>query len=258
MDLAKARKVVLEIAAKLKAQGDPTRAREQERYMKHVVRCHGLRMKDVDEFFKTESLLCRGQEETEDGGALALLLLQSEYQEEKELGIRLWKLGDEELRASVFEKGLVTGWAICDSACSRILREGCKKDSGWRERVSRWGTGATNLWTVRASCVAFICTLNDEVCRTAALVAADYAISNSPFKQERFVQLGIGWLVREIGVVDAGQANHFIRQHLGLFSAEGLRYATEKLSPTERDIWRGDWKQLNGAPKGDGKRRKTE
>jgi hypothetical protein len=45
---------------------------------------------------------------------------------------------------------------------------------------------------------------------------------------ERFNQLGLGWLLREMSVVDRKGVGKFIRDNYGSFIREGLRYAIEK------------------------------
>ena len=51
--------------------------------------------------------------------------------------------------------------------------------------------------------------------------------------QERFAQLGCGWLLREISLVDKEKVKIFIEENLEKFSKEGLRYAVEKMNEKE-------------------------
>ena len=46
---------------------------------------------------------------------------------------------------------------------------------------------------------------------------------------ERFAQTGTGWVLRELGQAEPERVVRFIEDNLPSFSAEGLRYATEKM-----------------------------
>lgn len=47
--------------------------------------------------------------------------------------------------------------------------------------------------------------------------------------QERFNQLGVGWLLREMSLATKDRTVDFIERNQGRFIPEGLRYAIEKL-----------------------------
>ena len=55
--------------------------------------------------------------------------------------------------------------------------------------------------------------------------------------QERFVQLGTGWLLRNVGEANKKQLFDFIEGNIQHFTREGLSYAVEKLKPKERSKW---------------------
>ena len=46
---------------------------------------------------------------------------------------------------------------------------------------------------------------------------------------ERFVQLGLGWVLRELYLADRDLVLSFLAAHYGELSREGLRYAIEKM-----------------------------
>jgi len=46
---------------------------------------------------------------------------------------------------------------------------------------------------------------------------------------ERFVQLGAGWVLREMSLSDLDRVVAFIKDNYDKFSREGLRYAVEKM-----------------------------
>lgn len=52
---------------------------------------------------------------------------------------------------------------------------------------------------------------------------------------ERFVQLGVGWVLRELSLADLKLVTKFIEKNKRHFSREGLRYATEKMSKRDKE-----------------------
>lgn len=84
-----------------------------------------------------------------------------------------------------------------------------------------------NLWIRRCSCVGFVTIIKKHPVDMELL----YEICSENIKhEERFNQLGTTWLLREMSVKDRIGVISFINENIKLFSAEGLRNATEKLS----------------------------
>lgn len=49
-----------------------------------------------------------------------------------------------------------------------------------------------------------------------------------------FVQLGTGWVLRELSLSDKNRVVEFIKENYDFFSREGLRYALEKMDEKTR------------------------
>lgn len=62
----------------------------------------------------------------------------------------------------------------------------------------------------------------------------EFSLVSSSLSIERFVQLGCGWLLREISLSERKRVISFIEKHHESFSREGLRYAIEKMTESER------------------------
>lgn len=61
-------------------------------------------------------------------------------------------------------------------------------------------------------------------------------IFNSVVKNnERFAQLGVGWLLRELSLADLKLTKNFIKENYNYFIREGLRYATEKMKESDKN-----------------------
>ena len=59
---------------------------------------------------------------------------------------------------------------------------------------------------------------------------------------ERFVQLGCGWVLREVSVDNLKVTVEFIEKNYEYFSREGLRYACEKMPDSVRAYVMNDGK----------------
>ena len=59
----------------------------------------------------------------------------------------------------------------------------------------------------------------------------DYRAVKNPY---RFTQLGVGWVLRDVSVHHTEQVIDFLNAHSEDFSKEALRYATEKMKPSDK------------------------
>lgn len=121
----------------------------------------------------------------------------------------------------------VRDWATCDGLCSTALRA-LLPNAAARKRIKAWSRTSESearTWKQRASAVAFVNEArhgqyDDDVIEVCARIVKN---------PERFVQLGCGWVLRELSLVDRPRVVKFIDDHAQHLSREGLRYATEKL-----------------------------
>lgn len=84
---------------------------------------------------------------------------------------------------------------------------------------------SSNDWKQRASCVSFVCLARHGDYNEVILDIAKRVIQNP----ERFPQLGVGWVLRELSLADESAVVTFIKENYGEFTREGLRYAIEKM-----------------------------
>jgi 3-methyladenine DNA glycosylase AlkD len=102
-------------------------------------------------------------------------------------------------------------------ACARAI-------SGWRE--------AQSVWQQRASVVAFANLAskgdrNFSGFTEMVLGTCTYLLES----QERFVQTGVGWILRELSRWDQGRVVAFVEANLDRFSREALKNAIKYLPP---------------------------
>src|SRR5918998_1603067 len=216
------------------------------KYLRGAASFRGVKMEDVRRavhaWFKEERLeehLSVGQQKE-----LALVLLEEDHTEDKLAGVLFlqeillqegvldWR-SDLPRFARLFDEGYIRDWNVCDWFCVKVLgplaeqqSEACARAiSGWRE--------ASSVWQRRASVVAFA-NLAGKGDRnfpgfTEMLLETCSHLLGS---QERFVQTGVGWDLRELSRSDEGRVIGFVEANLERFSREALKNAT-KYSPPE-------------------------
>jgi 3-methyladenine DNA glycosylase AlkD len=159
----------------------------------------------------------------------AFLLLRSPYQEEKQLAVlllerlrRRWPPALLSRLEPVFDEA-VHDWATCDGIAGRVLMH-LLGDPHASQRIAGWSR-SRHPWRQRAAAVAFV-----KVARrgqhTATILGLCEPLSRT---DDRFVQLGMGWVLRELFLADADVMLDFLRRHYSHMRREALRYAIEKM-----------------------------
>jgi len=169
---------------------------------------------------------------------LSTALLSSNYLEEKEFGIKILqknhkilKLDDIKTISTYFKKNYVHNWATCDSLSGKVIHELIKANNvDVISEIHTW-KNSDNLWQQRASCVSFVKTARFGTNKDKIMDICSTCVK-SP---ERFVQLGNGWLLRELSLYDLELVVNFIKENYQNFSREGLRYAIEKMNNSLRN-----------------------
>ena len=216
------------------------------KYLRGAASFRGVKMGDVRQsvhaWFGEERLgehLSAGQQKD-----LALLLLEEDYTEDKLAGILFlqeillpagaldWR-SDLPRFARLFDEGHIRDWSVCDWFCVKVLGplveqqgEACARAiSEWRE--------AHSVWQRRASVVAFanLAKNGDDNFPGFTEMVLDNC-SHLLGSQERFVQTGVGWVLRELSRSDEGRVVRFVEANLDRFSRESLKNATKYL-PSE-------------------------
>ena len=120
-------------------------------------------------------------------------------------------------------------WATCDGLAGKVLGRMIKNNSETAHLLKHWKTSKNN-WKQRASCVAFV-----NVARFGKFNKLIINICTNCVKNpERFVQLGVGWVLRELSLADLNLVIKFIKKNYNHISREGLRYSIEKMNPELR------------------------
>lgn len=233
------------IVSALKAAANPTKAQGTAKYFKHVCEFHGVSTKGVQEITKAHLDQVRDLVASEGRQPLYDLvkeLIPSKHHEEKQIISWMMNLvlekkpfklakGDLDfLGTEVFDKRHAYDWATVDTLCGRVLHyvllnDGNSSDSPASQELKMWAQTKNNDWKQRASCVAFVKLAKHGKHDDVIIEIASHCVQNP----ERFVQLGCGWMLREMFLSDPERVVEFITSNYGFFSREGLRYAIEKM-----------------------------
>jgi len=132
----------------------------------------------------------------------------------------------------VFEGWLnkyVNNWAHTDEICPHIIGELLEAYPELAERVFGW-TKSENRWVRRASAVTYVLhgrngKFMKQIFNTAEALIGD---------RDDMVQKGVGWMLKEASKADEETVINFLLKHKDEASRLVLRYATEKVSSSNR------------------------
>ncbi len=215
----------------LAARADPAVKASAEKYFRGAIPFIGVKRAGVDAVLKE---VLASVPAGEAGVREAFALLRAPSMEMRQIGIELLYRRRKQLDDAVVDELAsyfdthVGDWATCDGVAGRVLRALVKRPSA-KKKVLAWSR-ARCTWRKRAAAVAFV---NDARKGEGVddLFAVCARIVTTP---DRFVQLGCGWALRELSLVDRPRVVRFIEDHAAQLSREGLRYAVEKMPKAER------------------------
>lgn len=210
---------------KLRARASVDVKKHFDAYFLGAVPFIGVKRAGVDAVFKEVAPALAG-DAIDEGFAL----LRCEEMELKTVGVELLyrarkRLPDDvvDALAQLFDDGYVKEWATCDGLSGRVLRHLVVRDVALKKRVVAWSK-AKNDWRQRASAVAFVNEAKHGAYDDDVIEVCSRIVKNP----DRFVQLGCGWALRELSLVDRKRVLAFIDDNAQYLSREGLRYALEK------------------------------
>lgn len=241
-----------------------------EKYMRQACRVHGLSAPETKAVFddvfankiQSKRIPLYKQWGVEDVKSFAAFMLARPFLEEKKIGIlSLQKRTRDLFRNDILEMSSIIDehvfdWATCDAIASSVIRHVAQHDESVLPLLVDWSKGRglemkqgntkTDAkectpgcdvddpvqWRVRIACVALVpLARHGHVDDTVVEVC-----TNAVQFQQRFNQLGVGWLLRELSCSDWDRSVDFILQHYHHFSREGLRYAIEKMTAEHRKM----------------------
>lgn len=234
------------ISQSLQKLADPTIAVGKKKYFKGVCEFHGIKTPVANKALKL--YLPSLQQLYESHGRpgiheLCKTLMASKFHEEKcavpfimksvldKKPSQLGLVDVDFLGKEVFRTGIVFDWATVDTLSGQVLHyalinDGNHSNTKVSQTLVEWASNsASPLWQQRASCVAYVKLAKHGNHTDDIIKITDLCVKN----QERFVQLGVGWVLRELWLAEPQLVVDFIVDRYSNFSREGLRYAIEKM-----------------------------
>jgi 3-methyladenine DNA glycosylase AlkD len=219
------------IRQELSKLASPENKKNYERYFKGVLKFIGLKGPQTKEVFK-RLWPCIKQMSLEQQINLGIQLIKSKFSEEKSFGIRLLgknaKLLEPSILSTIYDlfDTHVYDWATCDGISSKVIGEMLRKDNSVAKIIVKW-KDSPKTWAKRSAAISFLKVArfgkhNKDIIKVCSTIVKDPA---------RFVQLGNGWVLRELSLADLTLVVNFIKKNYNYFSREGLRYAIEKMKP---------------------------
>ncbi|ELP89021.1 hypothetical protein EIN_163910 [Entamoeba invadens IP1] len=132
----------------------------------------------------------------------------------------------------------INDWMICDALANKVVTQLLRSHDDVAARVFTWKDSG-KIWRMRACCVIYVNFANTEEEKC-------FSISSTCVKSsERFVQLGVGCLLREMSLNSTEAVVKFIYENYRYFTREGLRYSIDKLDIATRKMILGIGKGRN-------------
>ena len=129
----------------------------------------------------------------------------------------------------VIDAGNAADWATCDGLSARGVAPSLRAHPELAGPIQQWAS-SSNPWKSRASCVAFArAGARDLRFDTALLAACNSAAARHP--TDYFVNLGVGWALKELGARNSHAVTIFLSEHADL-ARIAVRTALEKV-PSE-------------------------
>jgi 3-methyladenine DNA glycosylase AlkD len=167
---------------------------------------------------------------------IAERLLKAGTFEEGAVGLDLVSRYKRDFRESdfnIFESWLrnyVSNWAHTDSIAPHVIGELLEKYPGLTERIFEW-TNSDNRWMRRASAVTYVLHARHGKFHEAVFRTADALLGD----EDDMVMKGVGWMLKCASQADELAVVSYLMKNRGRTSCLVLRYATEKVSPKNRE-----------------------
>ena len=221
------------------ANADEAIVRKYSRYFKEGYDAYGLTKERIED--KVDSILSDKSVNMRLVLSASRHLVKSEKYEETSFAILLLKQFSKQFTAGTFkeiEKWFeigITNWGHTDGICGIIISEFFERNIISLDALSDWRT-AKNKYQRRAVPVAMIATLK---------VTADFEplfgfIEPLMLDEERFVQQGLGWFLREAWKIRKNQTEAFLLKSKNEAPRLIYQYATEKMTAKEKKRFKKD------------------
>ncbi len=224
--------------ARIKAQADPERAVQAQRYFKEQISSYGWPAVELRDLAAETYGLVKAGWTLKEAVDLCEILLPNAYIEAKSLAMLILLRYRREFGRPVF--GLIKtwlardycdNWASVDLLCPDGVGALLEKYADLIPKIKTW-TDHPNRWVKRASAVSFI-----KLARRGKCLDAAYRIASRllPVKDD-LIEKANGWLLREAGKTNLARLEKFLLQKRSKIPRTTLRYAIERFPEGRRKI----------------------
>ncbi len=220
----------------LKDNADQERAVNEKRYLKSPYKFFGVSLPFTDKMAKDFKKI------NKDAGRdyvieLAGMLWDSEYHDEKRLGLRILQFYPEYLDFSIMpllEQMLhqSTGWDFVDDISIHLVGTVLEKDKKAYGYLKRW-SNSDNFWMRRASMISQVLLFRQN--KGDKKLFFRFA-EEMLHEKEFFIRKAIGWCVREISKASPDEAFDFLMKIKDRASGLTLREGAKRLPPQQREM----------------------
>lgn len=229
--------IISDIRKELNSKIDSEYKEGSYRYFKEQIRPIGVRFSDVRKITSKYFDLLKKEWKYEDFVSLSEKLLKDGWMEEGAMAFGIMEKLNKQFTEEtfyLFEKWLnkyVNNWAHCDELSNHLIGETVSKYPKFINNLIEW-TKSKNRWIRRSSAVSLILPA-----RKGLFLKEIFKISESlMLDEDDMVQKGVGWLLKESSRKHEKEVVRFLLKWKNKTSRLVLRYATEKMSTSNRKL----------------------
>jgi 3-methyladenine DNA glycosylase AlkD len=155
------KQVLTHIKSVLEANKNLMKAKEQQKYFKNVIETHGISAPELRKLFSTMWSEKIKEMEKKEKIDLAYELFNTNFAEEKQIGISVFQKvvklldKDEITKFQTLIHDHVYDWATCDCLSSKVIHEMIILNPNIVETIKTW-KDVDHIWVKRAACVSFV------------------------------------------------------------------------------------------------------
>ncbi|KAL4446424.1 hypothetical protein ABPG74_001165 [Tetrahymena malaccensis] len=223
----------------LQLLGDEAKAEIKNNYLKNVVKHRGIQHPKVYQLANDQMKNDIFKDlESNEKFQVAEELMKSEYGEDKLVSVSIYENyykilteADIDSIKKLIKEGYVKEWATCDTL-SRPIRKWTLLSEQNTRYIAEWSKEEECLWIRRCCCVSQVTRAKKgDKGNFNGYTDLLFEICERVIKyDQRFNQLGVGWLLRELYLADKKRTVSFIENHYDQLSREALRYAIRKMT----------------------------
>jgi 3-methyladenine DNA glycosylase AlkD len=221
---------------KLRAQADPERARQVQKYFKETVRSFGITSPNVRALAAEMYLSVKKDWHYEQALQLCSILFPKPELEAKAVAALILARYKKEFPAALcgqvkewLAKNYLDNWASVDTFCPEVMGTLLLRYPELVQEIKTW-TGHSNRWVKRASIVSFLKLTKKEGFPD---IIYGQAIKLFPVDDD-LIHKANGWVLREVGKRDMARLEKFLLEHGPAIPRTTLRYAIERFPEFRR------------------------